>query len=363
MTAAIAAADAMTGTCSHGGIYSVDHRKVRLDFSSSVNPLGAPKGAIKAIERQAGRLAPVYPDPQCRDLKKSLAQYIGANPGQIAVGNGAAEIIYWFAQAFAGKRVVVPAPTFCEYELASKKAGAGVTFVPLSADFALDAGAVIKSAEGADAVFMCNPNNPTGLLATNAVRKVIEGVDPSTTKVLLDECFVELVDKPGENTLVGMVRDHENLVVLRSLTKSFGMAGLRLGYSVSSPALAQAMQARKTPWNVNGLAQAAGIAALADKKHVARARALVARERKFLHDRVRRAGLVPLKSDVNYFLMQLPKGRNSAEFCSRLLKKTGVLVRDCSTFTGMGERHIRVAIKTHRENVALVKALEAVSGG
>ncbi|UVS68619.1 pyridoxal phosphate-dependent aminotransferase [Nitrososphaera viennensis] len=356
---------ATMGACSHGGIYSVaDHKKVRADFSSNVNPLGAPRGAVKVIERQAGQLAPVYPDPECRDLKKGISKYIGVDTRQITVGNGAAEIIYWFARAFAKKRVVIPAPTFCEYELASKKAGADVTFVPLSAGFVLDAEAVIKSARGADAVFMCNPNNPTGLLATDAVRKVIEGVDPSTTKILLDECFIELVDKPEANTLACMVRDHENLVVLRSLTKSFGMAGLRLGYSVSSPALAEAMEARKTPWNVNGLAQAAGIAALADRSHVARARALVARERRFLHDRIKRkAGLVPLKSDANYFLIQLPEGDNSAEFRDRLLKKTGVLVRDCSTFTGMDSRHIRVAVKTHRENIMLAKALEAMTPG
>nr|WP_294806807.1 threonine-phosphate decarboxylase [uncultured Nitrososphaera sp.] len=351
-----------TGACSHGGIYSVDHKKVRVDFSSNVNPLGAPKKAVRVIERQAGRLAPVYPDPECLDLKKGLSRRLGFDTGHITVGNGAAEIIYWFAQAFAGKRVVIPAPTFCEYELASEKAGAEVTFVPLSADFALDAEAVTKSARGADAVFLCNPNNPTGLLATDAVRKVVDGVDPSTTRILLDECFIELVDKPKENTLADMVRKHENLVVLRSLTKSFGMAGLRLGYSISSPALAKEMQARKTPWNVNGLAQAAGIAALADRGHIARARALVARERRFLHDRIRKAGFLPIKSDANYFLVQI-KG-DSTEFRDRLLKKTGVLVRDCSTFTGMRDRHIRVAIKTHKENVALVKALEAmVSGG
>jgi threonine-phosphate decarboxylase len=139
------------------------------------------------------------------------------------------------------------------------------------------------------------------------------------------------------------------------------MAGLRLGYSVSSPALAEAMQSRKTPWNVNGLAQAAGIAALADRSHVARARALVAKERSFLQGRIKKAGLAPRESDANYFLIQLPEGNNSTEFRDRLLKKTGVLVRDCSTFTGMGSRHIRVAVKTRRENVALAKALEAVA--
>jgi threonine-phosphate decarboxylase len=347
------------GACSHGGIYSVDYKRVKLDFSSNVNPLGAPRRAVKSIENQASRLAPVYPDPECRDLKKSLSRYLDVDAKQITVGNGAAEIIYWFAQVFTKSSAIIPVPTFCEYELAVEKVGAKITFVPLAGDFTLDADNIIKSAKGADTIFMCNPNNPTGLLATDAVRKVIEEVDPST-KILLDECFIELVDRPKTNTLIHMVHDHKNLVVLRSLTKSFGMAGLRLGYSVSNPFLAQAMQERKTPWNVNGLAQVAGIAALSDTNHVAKARALVKRERRFLFNRIQKAGYLPLRSDANYFLVQLPKS-DSHEFRDRLLKETGVLVRDCSTFTEMGTKHIRVAIKTHKENLKLARALERLA--
>lgn len=341
--------------CSHGGVYSVDPKLVRLDCSSSVNPLGAPGKAVRSIERSAGELAPVYPDPECRDLKKSLAHYLGIDTDQIAVGNGAAEIIYWFAQLFAKRRVVIPAPTFCEYELASQKAGAVVTFVPLTADLALDADAVIASAKGADALFLCNPNNPTGMLATSAMKKVIKGVD-NTTKILLDECFIELADR--QETLLKLVYRHDNLVVLRSLTKSFGMAGLRAGYSVSSPAIAGQLSSLRVPWNVNGLAQAAGVAALADRKHVAKARALVKKERAFLYGRLNRLeSLVPVRSDANYLLLRLKSG-DSTHFRDRLLKKTGVLVRDCSSFTGMGSQHVRIAVKTHKENMMLVKALE-----
>ncbi len=350
----------MEGACSHGGMYSVDQRLVKIDCSSSVNPLGMPRGALRVIERQAGRLAPAYPDPECRDLKKSLAKYAGVDRDMLAVGNGAAEIIYWFAQAFAKKRAVVPAPTFCEYELASHKAGARVDFVPLDVNFALDADAVIRNAKGADAIFLCNPNNPTGRLATAQIKKIIENIDRSTM-ILLDECFIELVDRPKQNTLVDLVRDFSNLVVLRSLTKSFGMAGLRLGYSISSPAVAEKLQSMRVPWNVNALAQAAGIAALADRGHTRKARELVKKERRFLYDRIRKAGLVPLESDANYFLVQLEE--NSTKFRDRLLKKTGVLVRDCSTFTGMGDRHVRIAVRTRRENVIVAKALEAVAGG
>lgn len=346
--------------CSHGGVYSVNPRLVRVDCSSSINPLGTPRKAVAAMQKNAKLLAPMYPDPECRELKKSLSRYLRVDPEWISVGNGAMEIIYWFARSFAKTRVVIPAPTFCEYELASYKAGAQVTFIPLR-DFELDSDQIIEKAKGADAIFLCNPNNPTGMLATREIGKIIENVG-SSTKILLDECFIELTNDPDSNSMIGMIGNFDNLVILRSLTKSFGLAGLRVGYSVSNPALVGNMSTNKIPWNVNGLAQAAGIAALADGKHLAKARAIIEKERKFLHDRIAKLkSFKPLRSDANYFLVQL-QGRNSTRFRDELLKKTGVLVRDCSTFTGMGSQHIRVAVKARRENLQLLKALEGFDG-
>jgi threonine-phosphate decarboxylase len=349
----------MRGACSHGGIYSVNPRLVRLDFSSSINPLGAPKKAIAAVKMNANSLAQNYPDPECRELKKSLTRYLGIDPEWICVGNGAIEIIYWFVQAtFVKGRVVIPAPTFCEYELASQKAGAEVTFVPLH-DLELEADQVIEKARGADAVFLCNPNNPTGLLATKQIMKIIENVD-SSTRILLDECFIEFVDNPNANSMIEQTSEFDNLVILRSLTKSFGLAGLRVGYCVCNPSLAKKLSSNKIPWNVNGLAQAAGVAALLERRrYLSKARALIKKERKFLHDNISKLkSFRPLRSDSNYFLIYL-QDRNSTQFRNRLLKKTGVLVRDCSTFTGMGTQYIRLAVKMHRENMLLLKALEA----
>jgi threonine-phosphate decarboxylase len=347
--------------CSHGGVYSVNPKLVQVDCSSSVNPLGTPKKAIAVIRQNAKTLAPMYPDPECKELKKGLSRYLRVGQECISVGNGAMEIIYWFTQAFAKSRVVVPAPTFCEYELASRKAGAEVTFVPMR-NFDLEADEIIEKAKGVDAIFICNPNNPTGRLATRQIRKIIEYVD-STTKILLDECFVELVDEPSANSIIGKIEEFGNLVIVRSLTKSFGLAGLRVGYSICSASLAEELAANRIPWNVNGLAQAAGIAALSDRKHLEKARAVVKKERKFLYDAVRRLkSFSPLESDANYFLIELKGRRNSTQFRDELLKKTGVLVRDCSTFTGMGSQHIRVAVKSHKENLRLLKALEEFDG-
>jgi len=347
------------GACSHGGIYSVNPRLVRLDCSSSINPLGTPKKAIAAVKMSANSLVHTYPDPECRELKKSLSRYLGIDSDWIILGNGAIEIIYWFAHTTTSVRgrVVIPTPTFCEYEVASQKVGAEVTFVPLK-NFDLDTDKIIEKARGADAVFLCNPNNPTGLLATKQIMKIIENID-SSTKILLDECFIELADNPEANTMIDQISEFDNLVILRSLTKSFGLAGLRVGYSVCNPTLAKKLSSNKIPWNVNSLAQVAGVAALRERRCLSKARALIKKERRFLHDNIEKLeSFHPIRSDSNFFLVHL-QGRNSTQFRDRLLKNSGVLVRDCSTFTGMGAQYIRIAIKKHSENILLLKALEA----
>lgn len=347
------------GACSHGGIYSVNPRLVRLDYSSSINPLGTPKKAIAAVKMSANSLVQTYPDPECRELKKSLSRYLGIDSEWFTLGNGAIEIIYWFAHTTTSVRgrVVIPTPTFCEYEVASQKVGAEVTLVPLN-NFDLDTDKIIEKARGANAVFLCNPNNPTGMLATKQIMKIIENIDNST-KILLDECFIELADNPEANTMIDQISEFDNLVILRSLTKSFGLAGLRVGYSVCNPTLAKRLSTNKIPWNVNSLAQVAGVAALRERRCLSKARALIKKERRFLHDNIEKLeSFHPIRSDSNFFLVHL-QGRNSTQFRDRLLKKSGVLVRDCSTFTGMGAQYIRIAIKKHSENVLLLKALEA----
>ena len=344
--------------CSHGGIYSVNPRLVRLDSSSSINPLGTPRKAISAIKMNLDSLAQTYPDPECRELKNGLSRYLGIDPEWICVGNGAIEIIYWFVHtAVASGRVVIPVPTFCEYELASHKSGAEVTYVPLH-NLEIDADSVIEKARGADAVFLCNPNNPTGILATKQIMKIIENVS-SSTRILLDECFIELTDNPEANTMMEQVSEFDNLVILRSLTKSFGLAGLRVGYSICNSNLAKKLSTNKIPWNVNGLAQVAGVVALLESGYLSKARAVIKEERRFLYDNIKKLdSFCPLKSDTNFFLVHL-QARNSRQFRDRLLKKCGVLVRDCSTFTGMGTQYIRIAVRMRRENIVLLKALEA----
>jgi threonine-phosphate decarboxylase len=349
------------GGCFHGGIYSVDPSLVKIDFSSNVNPLGISKNVLSSIKRDLGSLSSSYPDPECNGLKKSLSDYLKIHCECINIGNGATEIIHNFARLFARKKVVIPSPSFCEYELASRRMGASIFLVPLQ-NLNLDADQIVEKAKGSDAIFLCNPNNPTGLLYRKSLKKIIERVDNST-KILVDECFIELVNASDRHTMIGNIGEFDNLIVLRSLTKSFGLAGLRLGYSVSNSKLADKLAAARISWNVNGIAQRAGIVALMDLEHLAKARAIVKEEREFMYINIRKKTqcFLPSKSDANYFLIRLTNSKySSTEIRDSLLAQSGVLVRDCSTFSRMGSNYIRVAIKNHGENLTLLNALESI---
>jgi threonine-phosphate decarboxylase len=348
--------------CSHGGIYSARSYDVEIDFSSNVNPLGISSDVLIELKKDLRRISSNYPDPECIDLKKSLIRYLDnrISIDQINVGNGATEIIDNFARTFGKNEVVIPFPTFCEYELASRRAGARVKFLPLS-KWEIDPDSIIESARKANIIFLCNPNNPTGILSNKSIREVLEKANDKT-KILLDESFVELTDDPKAHlSSIEDVNEYPNSVVLRSLTKSHGLAGLRIGYSVSHPRLAQRMSTRRISWNVNGLAQLAGIVALRDSKHLNRARRVIRRERKFMFGEILRRlkTFSTVRSDVNFYLLNL-HGRNSTRLRDYMLKMNRVLVRDCSTFRGLGKNFVRIAVKNRKQNLELLRILESI---
>jgi threonine-phosphate decarboxylase len=359
---AVAAGIGKPISCFHGGIYSVNPKLVKVDFSSNVNPLGISKAVLASVSKNLSSISSSYPDPECLELKKNILNYLDSELDLecICVGNGATEIIHDFARSFIRKKSLIPAPTFCEYEVASIRVGAHVTLVPLK-NMRLDPETIIEKSKKHDAVFLCNPNNPTGLVGTTEIKKVIERLDNSI-KVLIDESFIELVDEGNKAySFIDKVKEFDNLVVLRSFTKSFALAGLRIGYCVCNPKLAKKIAAKHIFWNVNGVAQMAAIVALKDAKGIAKARELIQKERTFMYYYINRnlQNFTALSSDVNYFLIHLRSG-DSQKIRDLMLTKRGILVRDCSTFNGMGSRHIRVAVKKHDQNLLLLNALQSL---
>ncbi|HJU78807.1 MAG TPA: histidinol-phosphate transaminase [Nitrososphaeraceae archaeon] len=284
----------------------------------------------------------------------------GISYDSINIGNGATEIIYNFARTFVQKQVIIPYPTFCEYELASRKLGAKIKHVRLN-DWKLDVDSILEKTGNSDAIFLCNPNNPTGLFSYDLVKKLVEKIDHSI-KILIDESFIEFVSEAKHpRSFIEKINEFRNVVVLRSMTKSFGLAGLRLGYCVSHPSVAKKLSHNKITWNINGLAHMAGITALDNLSHLSKARKIITTERELMYNKINHDlnSFSAIKSDVNFYLIRLRDG-NCRKIRDLILKKNGILVRECSDFKGMNDKYIRVAVRTHNENLELFNSLESL---
>ena len=344
----------------HGGLYSIENLGSGIvDFSSNVNPLGCPK-SVRYLGKNWMAKIPVYPDHESSKLRKQLAKHLGVLPEKLVVGNGATEIIYNFCRATLGKNthVLIPVPTFGEYEAASRLCGARLHFFK-TLSLEKDLATFVKKIPKNGAVFVCNPNNPTGSMTSkNSMLQIIKKAKKKNTLVFVDECFMDLIQSQNQS-VIGKIRSHENLFVLGSLTKSFGLAGLRVGYGVGSKKLVSVLNKIKIPWNISGLAQEAACLALSDKNFLGKTRNLIKTESKFLRDSISRLdGFSCLDASTNFILI---KTRTDSRLLQKKLIKKNILVRDCSTFRGLDKNHIRIAVRTHKENLKLVKALEELS--
>lgn len=329
-----------------------------VDFSTNINPAGIPNLAVSALYRGLGKAAE-YPDARSADLVSALARYTGLGRAHILAGNGATEIIYNFCSSLiSGRRVLVPAPTFAEYEAASRLAGCRITFLK-TMSLADDLDLFISKIPAGGCVFVCNPNNPTGsMLSKKQLSQIIITAAKHSCMVFVDECFIELTQSPKES-VISMVKKYDNLFVLRSLTKSFGLAGVRVGYAAASKEAVRTLYNVKIPWSISCMAQEAGIAALRDRQHLTRSRKIIKTESEFLRNKMAKMpGIQCSPSSANFVLLKTR--HDSAKLQKRLLQR-GVLVRDCANFRGLGSNYIRVAVRSRRENLLLLRALEAVA--
>ncbi|MDE1769863.1 MAG: histidinol-phosphate aminotransferase family protein [Thaumarchaeota archaeon] len=340
---------------SHGGIFSDDHEHDPnlLDFSSNVNPLGFPSKVRDAFKNLSD--VSIYPDPNSDELRIHLQKYTGVPKNQIVVGNGATEIIYNFCNAFLRKqKVLIPIPTFGEYESAAKLSGATLYFfktMDLNKNLSEFQNIISKK----NCIILCNPNNPTGVLTKKKnMLKILESAYDKSVMVFLDECFIELVPT-GDESVVSYLKEFDNLFILRSLTKSFGLAGLRIGYGLGNKKMIEILQKVKIPWNVSGIAQRSSVKALSDKSHLPKTLNLIRKESKFLIDSISKInGFTCYNSDTNFILIKSKMKSNHIK--NRLLKKN-ILIRDCNTLRGLDNNFIRIAVRTHKENLKLVEAL------
>ena len=343
----------------HGGANSLQNLDPQIiDFSSNISPAGIPPSVKKSLKKNIDNVQH-YPDLDSSVVISNLTDYTKLDKSNILVGNGAIEIIYNFCFAFLSKqtKVLIPIPTFQEYETVAKLNECKISYfktMNLSENIDIFVSKIPKKG----CVFICNPNNPTGkLLTKNQLLLIIKKAKKLSTIVFVDECFIEMVPKTNES-IISYVKKYDNLFVLRSLTKSFALPGIRIGYAAASKHMIDILQKIKIPWSVNSLAQDAANISINNKSHLIKSNIIIKKELNYLTNKINRLnGFDCNESFTNFILI---KTRQDSTQLQKKLLKQKILIRDCKNFRGLNNHYIRVAVKSHKDNLKLVKALENI---
>ncbi len=335
----------------HGGdIYGGG---VKLDYSANTNPFGTPQGVLDAITRCLHDLHR-YPDPYCRELIKAISDFEEVPQEYILCGSGAAELIYSYCEAVKPETAAELAPTFSEYALGLERVGCKVQRYLLHQDddFALTLDFLFWLKETKpEAVFLCNPNNPTGkIIPMDLLKNILAVCEENHSRLFIDECFLDLSSQ-GES-MKGLLKNHPRLFILKAFTKSYGMAGIRLGYCLCSDAqLLRRMSQTVQPWNISTVAQVAGVAALKEEAFLSKTRTLIETERPWMKRELESLNLYICDSCANYLLFQ------GSVTLYDSLKRRGIVIRNCDNYFGLGSGWYRVAVRQHEENKELIEAI------
>jgi len=326
-----------------------------VKLNQNENPLGPSPRAVAAATAAMTQVH-TYPEGSSLVLRERLARLWDLPADHFLVGNGSDEVFRLLAEVYLepGDAIVVPAPSFSGYPLVGELMGARVVRVPLR-DQTMDLEAMVAAVaeSGAKMLFLCRPNNPTGaVFAEEALRAVLPQV-PADCIVIVDEAYREFDQTAFDSR--ALLLDYANVVVTRTFSKIYGMAGFRLGYGVMRPELIAPIYTARDPFSVNNLAVAAGLAALDDTEHLERTQAITREGKAFLYATFERLGLSYVRSEANFILFDV--GRPATEIFDKMLRK-GVLLRPCGSF-GL-PTHLRVTVGTAAENLRFAAALEQV---
>ncbi len=345
--------------CAHGGPDYAELSRFGykpdevIDFSVSANPYGPPPAVQAAL---GSSVIDRYPDSTCTELRDAIADSLAVDPGEIIVGNGSTELIRLIGMVYLGKGdlALISEPTFGEYEIACQLSGAGIARyrVDETSGFRFSKDRLIDLIRNKrpKVVFICNPNNPTGGYLTREEIQAILSVREDGLLVL-DEAYINFVDSPWNS--IGFI-DTGNIIILRSMTKDYALAGLRLGYAVASSDIVDTLKKACPPWNVNAVAQQAGLIAIGDKEYPAQCTERVHHSKRYLNDELINLGMNPVPSRTHFFLVKV----EDATFFRRELLKRGIVVRDCASF-GL-PRYIRIATRTQPECERLINEIRNI---
>lgn len=345
----------------HGGdIYR--YKDEMTDFSSNINPLGVPESFKEVL---IGELSSVtrYPDRLYRKLTRSIHDYIDKREDEVTVvlGNGAVEVIYKTMQALPVESVIIAAPTFSEYRRAAELSDLMFSeLILFDSCGRLRTEALIEAVPQRALVVLCNPNNPTGTLTPrDDILKLMETLKARQGYLMVDETFIEFTsDYPGSSIIDERM---DNLIIIRALTKYYGMPGIRLGYGVfHNMELGQRVNGLMEPWHINTFADLAGQTVLYDRKYQEETRKWIREESDYMMNELKKLSQFTFLTTESNFILVSSKKHTALEI-QEILLKDNILIRLPEGFTGLGEYEFRIAIKDRKSNMKLISLLEEIA--
>lgn len=339
----------------HGGdIYK--YQGEVLDFSVNINPLGMPKAAKDRIIASIDKFE-TYPDHSCRKLREALSEFYQYPADKIVCGNGAADLIFRICLWFKPQNAMVVSPTFSEYEEAVRMSGGKVSKYILKEENDFDIGLDFANAipEKTDMVFLCSPNNPTGMTVDlKIIEMTLEKLRRNNGLLVVDHCFLHFVEHESCFSAMKLLEKWDNLIILNAFTKIYSMAGIRLGYAFcGTKDISISIQNTLQPWSVSSVAQVAGEGAI-DGEFIKKTKNYIAENRKYLSEELVKMGIKVFPSQCNYLLLKCRCDLTD------LLENEGILIRRCENFSGLSDNFFRIAVKSYEDNRRLLDAIRKV---
>lgn len=334
----------------HGG--DVYRHPGVIDFSSNVYPEGTPEQIKKALKEAAEQVFQ-YPDIVQEQLLKRLSEYEKRDSRQIVLGNGAAELIFACVQALRPKKAMLVVPTFSEYEIALNSVNCEIVYYHLSDDFRLTNHILSSLTEDLDLVFLCNPNNPTGIpIDSDLLQQIGDVCREKHIFIVIDECFQEFLETKHQFDFKSVMTEEDRVIIIKSFTKLFAIPGVRLGYLTASRFdICKRIRKLIQPWNLSVFAQVAGITALDIIEEQKEKILWIHEERSYVKMELEKLGYRVWNSKANYlfFYSERPLYEKAL--------KAGFLIRDCSNYNGLQSGYYRIVIRRREENERLLEWL------
>jgi len=342
---------------------NMDDWKDLIDFSTNINPLGPSKEALKIIQNNLWQI-PYYPESNSQLLREEISNFFDniILSEEIIVCSGLTELINLTAEVFIkpNSKVLIPVPTYGEYNWAIKKYGGTSRTISLKPEENFRMNVIIKYlTREISALYICNPNNPTARLEDpNIIEKIVETAGKNEILVFIDEAFIDYCN--SDSSFVFKLNQYPNVVIFRSFTKFYALSGLRIGYGVANKKIIEILMKAKLSWNVNCLAQIAAIHSLRDIKYKEETLRIMKREREFLLSALKKINLIKVyPSDTGFILFQLNSNLDPKKFEAKLFENK-IMIRNCGNFRGLDNSYFRIGIKVRKDNEKLINCIKQI---